>query len=452
MNVVELRSAPWVRTFGDWVFGAEPDPPRRRLPSIAGYLLLLLAGSLVVLLRVTGVARRLLWAEDGTVFISDAYTHSLWENLLAPYAGYSHVVPRFAAEVVTEALPVHLLGLGMNVCASLVWSAVALASFAFSRSYLKLPARSLLWLAVLLVPLGSHEVAGNVANSHWFLLYGLFWALLSRSPGIASITLASLLAAAAALSDPLALVFAPLAVMRLILLKGRQNVVSYVYVVAIVVQLLVVASTSRDSSDLSPSVFDLFGAYVVRVVWGTAVGPRLGDASYSEFGSTPLIVGGAGILAMVTIAVVIYRGRTALGIISLVGSVGFFSVVTFLTWESSLQPAPEYFVSWAGRYSIDAALLFSTAVVVIINEITARGMRPLWRPIAALILALALLIPGIANFRTPEYRETLLLLDIEIQNALTRCEATGESGSTEIPILPLGWHVEVPCSELVTDP
>ncbi len=45
------------------------------------------------------------WAEEGSVYISYAYTHSWYENLLAPHLGYYSLFNNLIASIATKVVP-----------------------------------------------------------------------------------------------------------------------------------------------------------------------------------------------------------------------------------------------------------------------------------------------------------------------------------------------------------
>jgi hypothetical protein len=160
------------------------------------------------------------YAEDGTIFLQDAYGKSTLDALTTPYAGYLHTVPRLLAELVSL-LPVSAAAAGLAVSAAVVTALLALLVYAASGSVLHSPwARSLASLVVVLVPVGQEEIPNSIANLHWPMLYALFWLLLWR-PANRLVQIASILLIV--LSDILTVVFLPLALWRW--WKQRDHVV-----------------------------------------------------------------------------------------------------------------------------------------------------------------------------------------------------------------------------------
>lgn len=113
----------------------------------------------------------LLWAEDGNIFISQAYTLGV-KSILIPYAGYLHVYPRILA------LFVPLFGLqSAPLILFFGWlSAVIFSGFILIRSlnesgigrYIALTFAILIFLQP-----SSGEVYFNITNAQWFLGFAL---------------------------------------------------------------------------------------------------------------------------------------------------------------------------------------------------------------------------------------------------------------------------------------
>ena len=74
---------------------ARPLPRALRLPAPLLLLGWVVVASALQLVRAPGIpAWRVMWAEDATVFLSQALGRSFPEALGTTYAGYLHIVPR----------------------------------------------------------------------------------------------------------------------------------------------------------------------------------------------------------------------------------------------------------------------------------------------------------------------------------------------------------------------
>lgn len=128
------------------------------LPLCALFTLLFLIRGLLGLPAIT------LWAEDGTVFFSEAG----FQNLFTPYAGYYTLVPRFFVSIIAFA-PTKLTA-ALYILTSTLISCIPIYYFLSNRSnsYLSTNRTKLLAsIALVLVP-GSGEVWGSLTNAQWY--------------------------------------------------------------------------------------------------------------------------------------------------------------------------------------------------------------------------------------------------------------------------------------------
>lgn len=110
-----------------------------------------------------------IWAEDGTVFLKQAFEHGL-ASLFLPYDGYFHTLPRIIAVIVTW-IPVKLIPIFIVFFCYCVF--VYTITFFFAPSYKWIfrsqPLTFVAALILLLAP-GQIEMLGNLTNLHWYLL------------------------------------------------------------------------------------------------------------------------------------------------------------------------------------------------------------------------------------------------------------------------------------------
>lgn len=59
----------------------------------------------IMLVRLPSAALATLWAEDGSTLLSDRLTNGAGADLLTPYDGSLHVVPRLVTELLVAVLP-----------------------------------------------------------------------------------------------------------------------------------------------------------------------------------------------------------------------------------------------------------------------------------------------------------------------------------------------------------
>jgi hypothetical protein len=200
-------------------------------------------GTAVLLLRIARVpAWDSLYAEDQGVFLFDALAHP-W-HLLVPFGGYEQLVPRLIGQLVSylpladAAVPFALAGAGIAaLCALFIYHALD----GWIRSGWL---RALVGVALILLPLAPMEIADSGVSSPWYLLAALFFALLWRPKHRAGMTAAALVAFAAASSEILAVVYAPLVLLRVVALpRWREHAVTAGWLAGLLVQAPVVLNS-----------------------------------------------------------------------------------------------------------------------------------------------------------------------------------------------------------------
>lgn len=140
----------------------------------AGYLFSF-AGAMAFLLLIpagwAGARLDHLWAEDGARWMVDAIRTPTLENLVTPYGGYLHTLPRLVAEVIAL-FPLEWTAALFAVSAAALRVMVAFISFAASGAYLRsTPLRFALAALVVVLPAGACREAngGAVLSSHRLL-------------------------------------------------------------------------------------------------------------------------------------------------------------------------------------------------------------------------------------------------------------------------------------------
>jgi hypothetical protein len=200
-------------------------------------------GAAVLLPRIGGVPSwDSVYAEDQGVFLVDALAHP-W-RLLVPYGGYEELMPRLIGQLVSYlplpdvAVAYALTGAGLAaLCALLIYHAT---EGWIGSGWL----RALVGAALILLPLAPIEIADNGVNSPWYALAALFFALLWRPKGWTGMTAAALVAFAASSSEILALIYAPLVLLRLVALpRWREQAVTAGWLAGLGVQLPVILQT-----------------------------------------------------------------------------------------------------------------------------------------------------------------------------------------------------------------
>ena len=207
------------------LFPCPPAPPvpsgarPARLAATAVTATAVVAAAGLLLLRQAGVpAWRTMWGEDIYVFLPQALAHPR-ASLLWPYAGYLQLVPRLIADGVAL-LPLSDAALAFAVTGALIAAGCAVFAGHASAGHIRSRwLRAGLAAGVVLLPSAVIEVANNGVNAPWYLLFAAFWALLWRPRTMAGRLLAAGLCFAAASSQLLVILFAPLVLARMLVLR-----------------------------------------------------------------------------------------------------------------------------------------------------------------------------------------------------------------------------------------
>ncbi len=363
-----------------------------------------------------------LWAEDGSIFIASATrADPLIEPFGEPYRGYFHTVPRLLAAAVVL-FPPDLWPWVVSVFSLLIVLCVAVFVFYASEAVippLALRAGLAAWIIVNpVIP----EVSANMANLHWFLVLAAFWACFA--PDRSWLNWSGIVVfAASALSNPVTGFIAVVALIRAHKTRNRNTLI-----------LGAIGLTGAAFHVLAPRVIDwalapgsaLAGmALLIRATFGAVGGHQLVTA----LGPVPAIV------LITLVAVVLF-----LVIWSTDGSdqrffAGLATLVSVL-WTIGLATLRGVDVAIsAGRFVfVPAALLLGVFLVAASNT----SRRFTVAASVALILVLSSNLFVGSRHGAPGW-------SVALAQARIACD---DEEIALIPVHPVGWSVDVPCSVL----
>jgi hypothetical protein len=198
----------------------------RPVLAVAVQVAAVVVGAIVLLGRIPGTpAWDGIYAEDLGIFLRNALQHP-WQ-LLIPYAGYMQLVPQTLGQI-AALLPLQDAAAFYAITGALIASACALFIFHASAGHIQSPVlRALLALAVVLLPVAPLEIVDSGVNTPWYLMMALFWAILWRPRTRAGMALVAAIAFLTVTSNTLAVVFAPLLLLRIIALpRWREHAVT----------------------------------------------------------------------------------------------------------------------------------------------------------------------------------------------------------------------------------
>jgi hypothetical protein len=398
----------------------------------------LLAGTAVVLARQPGTdALQAIWAEDGTIFLAQAVALPVDHAFLTLYAGYLHAVPRILAEL-AAALPLPLADAVLSGGAALVVAALALLVYRASAGQVRSPViRAALAGAMVLVPVGQAEVLDNVANLHWFFMFAAFWVLLWRTRHPMALAAGGLVVFLAGASDPLTLLLAPLAVARLVGLRGwRDRFFSVAFAAGLLPQIAAIVVSGGDRQfPLVGNPVKLVGWFAYHVVAQGVFGARL----VAHLGVSTVALAGLAMLMVGAAAVLVLQGRagdrTPVIILAGLMSVLFFAVPVVMTGVS------------APRYAVVPVLLMYSAFACLLDAAAHAVPAAAWRGVRLGMLALVVLTAA-TSFLVPGPRADAARWDIELHRASVTCSRAPVPAVIRVPVAPPGWDVPLSCRAL----
>jgi len=200
-----------------------------------------------VLVRITdwnGIAGRMLWGEDGHVFIRGAMEGG-WRTLASPYAGYLHLYPR-AVSLIATAFGAHALAPIMAGSWFLAYGAAVVVCVQRLRALDVRLLPALCFVVLLGVLPTTSETLFTVTNAQWYLAIGLAaCALLPPRESDSWPHLA--FAALASVTGPFCIIVLPVAVLQAIILRqlGRRQWMLLILLVASLVQLSFFVESDR---------------------------------------------------------------------------------------------------------------------------------------------------------------------------------------------------------------
>ena len=418
-------------------------------------------GAVVLLLRIPRIpAWDILYAEDQGVFLVDALAHP-W-HLIVPYGGYEEFVPRLIGQLISYlpladvAVPFALAGAGIAaLCALFIYHAM--------DGWIRSPwLRALVGAALILLPLAPIEIADSVVGFPWYVLTALFFGLLWRPKNWAGMTAAALVAFVAASSEILALIYAPLVLLRVVALpRWREHAVTAGWLAGLLVQVPVVLEsyaqhTQRLTGLARPG--QALGFYFHNVVlraFGWRVSVRLVEIAGLN-GATVIV---CAILVAVFGLALVTGSRQVRVFVAVALIMGFVQTV-FAATVVPYVIGQKYLLDFEGgsRYSTMPIMAMTAAVVVAVDAYVRRqaiaegGDRiPLVRQspeavAAVAALACVLALGWLSDYRYGTERTTWGYWKPVAERMLTACE---DSTTGEITTWTWGHStITIPCSRL----
>ena len=405
------------------------------------------AGTCLLLARQSGTPSwRTLWGEDGSLFLPEAMTHPV-RSLLWPYAGYLQTVPRLIADEVAL-LPLATAAAVFAITGALAAAGCAAFVYYASAGHIHRPwLRALLATGVLLLPAAVVEVANSGVDVPWYLMFATFWALLWRPRARAAQVLAFAVCFAAASSQVVTILLAPLALARVLALRRpADHAATAGWLSGMALQLVFVVPAA-ELRRLGP-VPAALRFYAQHVLLAAVAGRHLADELASAAG--PAVAITAGVCAVVAAASwMLARGgkRVRLFTITCLALGLMLTVIPAVIrgWVTTPVPAFAVWVPGTRYATVPVLLLYSAAIVAVDAYLSQRGphARRVPRQLAVGLLLAVLLVPWAADFRAANLRSPDQPWPQTISRLAAGCPHT-PGGSAWVPLL----HRRVRCSGL----
>jgi hypothetical protein len=433
----------------------------RRAVYVAIQVAAVCVGTVVLLLRVPRIpAWDSLYAEDQGVYLFDALAHP-W-HLLVPYGGYEELMPRLIGQLISY-LPLVDAAVPFALAGAVIAALCALFIYHAMDGWIRSPwLRAVVGAALILLPLAPIEIADSTVGCPWYAMAALFFGLLWRPKNWAGMTAAALVAFAAASSEILVLIYAPLVLLRVVALpRWREHAVTAGWLAGLLVQVPVVlesyAQHTQRVTHLARPVQAL-GFYFHNVAlraFGWRVSLRL--VAFAGLNGATVIV--CAILVAVFGLVLVTGSRQVRVFVAVALIMGFVQTVFAATVVRYVISQPySYNFEGGSRYSTMPIMAMTAAVVVAVDAYLRRRAvaeggdgiplvrRSPWALTAAAALALVLALGWFSDYRYVTGHNFWGHWKPVAERMLAACEH-----STSGEITTWTWYhktITIPCSQL----
>lgn len=365
-------------------------PHRRRM---ATALVLWLAGAAIGWLRLGPTASNVVWAEDGTRFLTIAMST---DNPLAwfiPVQGYLHVLPRLAASLTVAVVPPGSYAVACAVISIALASALSMSVWFTAADLVPDDVlRALLALTPMIIPIASREVLGNLANVHWYCIWALFWLLFYRPITRLGAAAAIALALLAGLSEVQVIVLVPFALWAC-RDRSRRPLAIAMIVAAGVQAVANIVGPSRDSATGSvPSAPEIASSFSA-IVLGGAVSGDLTPFAHPVVRIALLLVWG-----LLVVAVLVWGTRGEIYLARFLTSAALvFWTLAVVSNRPAVVSSPLTAIQWPSplRYAVVPGMFALATLVVAVQVGRRRWPRP--TDTLTLVAFVAIFVTGISQ-------------------------------------------------------
>jgi hypothetical protein len=466
------RLGAWLRQALFRPTAAGPIGWRKHLGGVA----FVVVGAAVSLARTGGPgALNTIWIEDARVFLQQALHEPVMTTLTTQYDGYYEVTSRVFTAVAVV-FPLRWAPAVMSIFAAMQYSLFGLVAYIASGPHLRSRwLRLLIAVPTCVLPLAYSQSNNDLATTQFIGLYGAFWLLLWIPGTRAGRVVSPVLMLGVTLSSILPVVFAPLALARLLANRSKNTMFLLgCYVLGIATEYSVqIRGLSNRPTGWYTSPLWVLRKYVSRVVPRALFGEKALGGSGTNVNGMPValhipsqalhleLIGAAWLVVAAVVLIALARVTEPHWPLAI--TAGLFSVLIFLgEIVNNLQIVQP-------RYVIAPALLLYLAVVALLRprgvmqaHAAAGAADPAgppdrapaipagrldraaaWYPVAVFAALLAVAVT--LNFRVTNARSESPPWSRVLARAQASCERPGVSGylySHE------WWSVDIPCSRL----
>jgi hypothetical protein len=420
-------------------------------------------GTVLMLERVPGLPSwDTIYGEDYWEYLTQALQQP-W-HLFITLGGYEQLLPRVLAQFAIY-LPLAQVSRWFAVCGALIAAGCGLFVFHASAGHIRSwPLRAVLGAAVVLSPVAPMEIADSGVGAPWFLWLALFWALLWRPRTRAGMAVAALVAFAATSSEVFNVLFAPLVVARLLVLRRPgEHAVTAGWLAGCLLQVPQVLSSYLDGTSrldrqqgrLGQSLAFYSHDTVLRSI-GWRFSWRLESVAGAN-GATLIVA--AGLAVLVGAILITQRGNRPFVVTAMLTGFVFSMTATTFTPNVAAYPIVRPDLESGSRYSVLPIFLIEAIAIVGVDYIVRqrRGAEhrraphhrrgASLRPAIAISALVALLMASwVADFRYAGFRAEAAWAWAPI--AAKWEHACERSRSGEIVVTAGGYHQTLPCDHM----
>ncbi|GIJ46654.1 hypothetical protein Val02_35400 [Virgisporangium aliadipatigenens] len=410
-------------------------------------------GTIVGVNRARGPgALNTVWAEDGSILLTDALNEPFWTAVTTPLNGYYITVPRLLGEVAAIA-PISLSAVALSAIAAACAAGIALLVYVVSRAHVPSPVLRLVIAApVVVTPVGALFTPHTIVTQQFLLLYALFWLLLwvptTRAGRIFGVAFAVL----SALTTILVVALLPLAIFRAVATRGRQAFwLLGGLVIGLAVQVGGLVSGAASRAGISHPRPDPAWALLEFVVYGlpySVLGQKWLEPPVNHQNGNwvnpherPAEHAVLVLLAWVVIGLVVYlavrrvtKPAWVLAAVAAAHAFGIFALeIMAMGYDTDSYLVDEKALIWTDRYLVPAMLLLTVTVVALLRPDGDPGFDPakwpanVWPVVAYVTL---LVVVCAVNFRHDNPRSYSQPWRKEVRAATATCKATAQKTVT----------------------